>query len=158
MKSFLKFLSRNKLYTAIEAVGLAVSLAFVILIGSYVVQQYQVAHESPEWKRTFVLGNDDFLGLTYWDKEELEMNIPEVQAATHVAMLWQPVIQNGEQPIQGSGIETDADFFSVFPEYRLVEGSLQSRKWPDKQGNNRTSWEVQAKNVYFEKIFITFIR
>ena len=125
MKSFLKFLSRNKLYTAIEAVGLAVSLAFVILIGSYVVQQYQVAHESPEWKRTFVLGNDDFLGLTYWDKEELEMNTPEVQAATHVAMLWQPVIQNGEQPIQGSGIETDADFFSVFPEYRLVEGSLE---------------------------------
>jgi ABC-type transport system, involved in lipoprotein release, permease component len=125
MKSFLKFLSRNKLYTAIEAVGLAVSLAFVILIGSYVVQQYQVAHESPEWKRTFVLGNDDFLGLTYWDKEELEMNIPEVQAATHVAMLWQPVIQNGEQPIQGTGIETDADFFSVFPEYHLREGSLE---------------------------------
>ena len=125
MRSYLKFLSRNKLYTAIEAVGLAVSLAFVILIGSYVVQQYQVAHESPEWKRTFVLGNDDFLGLTYWDKEELEMNIPEVQAATHVAMLWQPVIQNGEQPIQGTGIETDADFFSVFPEYHLREGSLE---------------------------------
>lgn len=37
MKSYLKFLSRNKLYTAIETVGLAVSLAFVILIGSYVV-------------------------------------------------------------------------------------------------------------------------
>ena len=52
MNSYLKFLSRNKLYTAIEAVGLAVSLAFVILIGSYVVQQYEVAHESPEWKRT----------------------------------------------------------------------------------------------------------
>ena len=33
MKSYLKFLSRNKLYTAIEFVGLAVSLAFVILIG-----------------------------------------------------------------------------------------------------------------------------
>ena len=27
MRSFLKFLSRNKLYTAIEAAGLAVSLA-----------------------------------------------------------------------------------------------------------------------------------
>ena len=38
MKSYLKFLSRNKLYTAIEAVALAVSLAFVILIGSSVVQ------------------------------------------------------------------------------------------------------------------------
>ena len=122
MKSYLKFLSRNKLYTAIEAVGLAVSLAFVILIGSYVVQQNEVAHESPKWKRTFVLGSDEFLGLTYWDKEELEMNIPEVEAATHVALLWQPVIQNGEQTIQATGLETDSNFFKVFPEYRFLEG------------------------------------
>ena len=50
----------------------------MILIGSYVVQQYEVAHESPQWKRTFVLGTSEYLGLTYWDKEELEMNIPEV--------------------------------------------------------------------------------
>ena len=124
MKSYLKFLSRNKLYTAIEAVGLAVSLAFVILIGSYVVQQYEVAHESPRWKRTFVLGTNEFLGLTYWDKEELEMSIPEVEAATHMTLLWHPVIQNGDQSILVSGIEADADFFRVFPEYHLLEGSL----------------------------------
>ena len=125
MRSYLKFLSRNKLYTAIEAAGLAVSLAFVILIGSYVVQQYQVAHESPAWKRTFTLGNEEFLGLTYWDKEELEMNIPEVEAATHAALLWQPVVQIGEEVIQVSGMETDADFFRVFPQYRLLEGGLE---------------------------------
>ena len=152
MKSYLKFLSRNKLYTVIEAVGLAVSLAFVILIGSYVVQQYEVAHESPQWKRTFVLGSDEFLGLTYWDKEELEMNIPEVQAATRAALLWQPVIQHGEQPLQASGIEVDADFFQVFPEYYLLEGSLEdfvgkedvlisaslARKIADQVGNDAT--------------------
>ena len=125
MKSYLKFLSRNKLYTAIETVGLAVSLAFVILIGSYVVQQYEMAHESPQWKRTFVLGSDEFLGLTYWDKEELEMNIPEVHAATHVAMLWQPLIRQDDQLLQCSGMEADADFFKVFPEYHLVEGSAE---------------------------------
>ena len=124
MNSYLKFLSRNKLYTAIEAVGLAVSLAFVILIGSYVVQQYEVAHESPQWKRTFVLGSEDFLGLTYWDKEELEMNIPEVEAATHVALMWRPRLQIGDEYVSGSGIEADADFFKVFPEYHLLEGSL----------------------------------
>ena len=124
MKSYLKFLSRNKLYTAIEAVGLSVSLAFVILIGTYVVQQYEVAHESPKWKHTFVLGTNEFLGLTYWDKEELEMNIPEVEAATRAAMLWQPVVREGNEPLQCSGMETDADFFRVFPQYRLVEGGL----------------------------------
>lgn len=31
MKSYLKFLSRNKFFTAVEAVGLVVSLAFVRL-------------------------------------------------------------------------------------------------------------------------------
>lgn len=31
----------------------------------------------------------------------------------------------------------------------VVEGSLQSRKWQDKNGQNRVSWEVQASNVYF---------
>ena len=123
MKSYLKFLSRNKLYTAIEAVGLAVSLAFVILIGSYVVQQYEVAHESPDWKRTFVLGTDESLGLCYWDKEELEMNIPEVEAVTHVAMLWQPVIEVADDSFRGSGMDADAAFFEVFPQYELIEGS-----------------------------------
>ena len=124
MKSYLKFLSRNKLYSAVEAVGLAVSLAFVILIGSFVVQQYQVAHESPEWKRTFVLGSEEFLGLTYWDKEELLMNIPEVEAASTVALLWNPVVKVGQERFQSKGIEADADFFRVFPQYRMVEGNL----------------------------------
>ena len=125
MKSFLKFLSRNKLYTVIEAVGLAVSLAFVILIGTYVVQQYQVAHESPDWKRTFVLGSDQYLGLTYWDKEELEMNIPEVLSVTHACILWKPTIESGNDAFKGTGMEADADFFRVFPEYRVVEGRVE---------------------------------
>lgn len=31
MKSYFKFLSRNKLYTAIEAFGLSIALAFVMI-------------------------------------------------------------------------------------------------------------------------------
>ena len=31
----------------------------------------------------------------------------------------------------------------------VVSGRLQSRKWQDRDGNNRTSWEVIAENVYF---------
>ena len=30
-----------------------------------------------------------------------------------------------------------------------VQGSLQSRKWKDKNGDNRISWEVIAERVYF---------
>jgi len=30
-----------------------------------------------------------------------------------------------------------------------VQGSLQSRKWQDKNGDNRISWDVQANSVWF---------
>ena len=31
----------------------------------------------------------------------------------------------------------------------VVSGRLQSRKWTDKEGNKRVSWEINANNVYF---------
>ncbi len=31
----------------------------------------------------------------------------------------------------------------------VVSGRLQSRKWKDKDDNNRTNWEINADNVYF---------
>lgn len=31
----------------------------------------------------------------------------------------------------------------------IVSGSLQSRKWQDRDGNNRVNWEVNAQSVYF---------
>ena len=37
MKSYLRFLSRNKLYTVIMAVGLSISMAFVLLLANVVI-------------------------------------------------------------------------------------------------------------------------
>ena len=125
MKSYLKFLSRNKLYTVIEAVGLAVSLAFVILIGSYVVQQYQVSHENPDWNRIYVPGTDQIVGLSYWDKEEIEMAIPEVETITRLSMMITSVIEYGGDKIPGVstyGLQVDPEFFEMFPYYRWKEG------------------------------------
>ena len=31
----------------------------------------------------------------------------------------------------------------------IVVGKLQSRKWVDNDGHNRTNWEVQVESVYF---------
>ena len=134
MKSYLKFLSRNKLCTAIEAVGLAVSLAFVILIGSYVVQQFQVAHENPDWARIYAPGTDEFIGLSYWDKEEIEMAIPEVEAASRMSMMTSSVIEYGGEKMpgpQGYGLEVDPEFFDLFPYYAWREGSPDAFRQKD---------------------------
>ena len=31
----------------------------------------------------------------------------------------------------------------------VVSGRLESRKWQDREGNNRTSWEINADHTYF---------
>lgn len=45
-----------------------------------------------------------------------------------------------------------ADFVAKYLEkgrMAIVAGSMQSRKWKDRDGNNRISWEIQVENVYF---------
>ena len=53
------------------------------------------------------------------------MNIPEVEAVTHVALMWRPRLQIGDEYISGSGMEADTSFFNVFPQYRIVEGNIK---------------------------------
>ena len=129
MKSYLKFLSRNKLFTAIEAVGLAVSLAFVILIGSFIVQQHQVARENPDWKRIYGLCTDNNFGIGYLDKEELDLHVPEVELATRFQVQQTSVIEFEGQKV--GGIENirmgiDPEFFEMFSYFRWLEGTPAS--------------------------------
>ena len=131
MKSYLKFLSRNKLYTVIEAVGLAVSLAFVILIGSYVVQQYQMAHENPAWDRIYVPGTDSYAGLSIWDKEEIEMAIPEVETVSRMSLMQSSAFEYGGQMWPGIatwGYEVDPEFFDIYSYMQWREGSPEMFK------------------------------
>ena len=121
MKSYLKFLSRNKLYTAIEAVGLAVSLAFVIIIGSYVWQQYAVTREHPDRERIYVPGLPGAPGLTYGFPEAISA-IPEIES---VASLCTMGLTYGESEVL-YGAAVDRSFFEMFPNYRFVEGSADA--------------------------------
>ena len=47
---------------------------------------------------------------------------------------------------------TTAEFVSKYfhkGNMAVVSGRLQSRKWQDRDGNNRTGWEVLVENIYF---------
>ncbi len=121
MKSYLKFLSRNKLYTAIEAVGLAVSLAFVIIIGSYVWQQYAVTRENPDRERIYVPGTPGLPALTYGFPNAIE-DIPEIESVSRMCnVVVHPVIR-GEQP-EAESVGVEPEFFEICPQFRFVEGS-----------------------------------
>ena len=46
------------------------------------------------------------------------------------------------------GAEFVNKYFSKGKEI-IVQGEMQSRKWTDKEGNNRTSWEIQNAHAEF---------
>ena len=121
MKSYLKFLSRNKLYTAIEFIGLAVSLAFVIIIGSYVWQQFAVTRENPDGDLIYLPGLPDNPGLTY-GFPEVVTEIPEIE---RVAMLCPLGLTYKESEVlYCAGV--NRSFFDLFPNYRFVEGGADA--------------------------------
>ena len=122
MKSYLKFLSRNKLYTAIEASGLIVSLAFVLLTGHYVWKQRQMTRNVPDYQDVYSFyrstnGNSGIgqsWGLAYQAKE----SIPEVEKS---AMFWRALAPE-ENTVEINGSKhhvrefmVGGDFFDIFP-------------------------------------------
>ena len=129
MKSYLKFLSRNKLYTAIEAVGLAVSLAFVIIIGSYVWQQYAVTRENPDRERVYVPGTPGFPALTYGFPDAIG-DIPEIESVSRMCnVVVHPVIRGENTEAESVGVEPE--FFEICPQFRFVEGSADVLSVPN---------------------------
>ena len=121
MKSYLKFLSRNKLYTAIEFVGLAVSLAFVIIIGSYVWQQFSVTRENPNRENIYLPGLPGCPGLTYAFPDVIT-EIPEIETVSRFCEVAPTYGKN--EVLWGAAV--DRQFFDLLPNYRFVEGSADA--------------------------------
>ena len=113
MNSYLKFLSRNKLYTAIEFIGLAVSLAFVIIIGSY--------GENPDRERIYVPGLPMFPALTYGFPDAIG-DIPEIESVSRMCNVVVHPVVGGEQ-IEAESAGVEPAFFEICPEFRFVEGA-----------------------------------
>ena len=122
MKSYLKFLSRNKLYTVIEAVGLIVSLAFVLLTGHFVWQQRQMTRNVPDYKDVYSfywsMHGSSGVGFSWGTALQAKEDIPEVEKA---AMFWKGISEE-ESTIDIDGNKyhvqdcmVGGDFFDIFP-------------------------------------------
>ena len=85
IKSFLKFLSRNKGYTAIDVFGLSVSLMFVILIAVYVERELNIDKQQANYDRIVAIGNEEFLEsgvpVSYWLKSGIRRSRKSVRSS-----------------------------------------------------------------------------
>ena len=113
MKSYLRFLSRNKLYTAIEVIGLSLSLAFVIIIGSYVWNMYTMTWSIPEHKDIYALNGPNY-GEASMEMYENVDKIPEVNEYTiyNFSEIW---VENIQGMLSERMILVGESFFEMFP-------------------------------------------
>ena len=123
MKSYLKFLSRNKLYTAIEAVGLIVSLALVIVIGSSLRDQLTIAKTAPAGKNLYVLGPQSWPYLEYRDMERMSL-LPEIDEVA-AFMPYRSSIKAGEGFAEMPVLVADTRLLSLL-HIDVTKGSLSS--------------------------------
>ena len=113
MKRYLRFLSRNKLYTAIEVIGLSVSLAFVIIIGCYAWDMYTMTWSVPDHEDIYALNGPNF-GEASMEMYENVDKIPEVQEYTayNFSDIW---VEHEEGMFSESMILVGKNFFDMFP-------------------------------------------
>ena len=130
MNSYLKFLSRNKLYTFINIAGLAVSLMFIILMGDYTWRQYSIDRWHKNADRIYLMGNESFFFMWPQEAEDIKNLCPEVEEACCV-MSQSGKIKYGQREVKDGENEngiimlTDPAFFRFF-DFKLLEGDRQT--------------------------------
>ena len=125
IKAFLKFLSNNILYTVIEALGLTVSLAFVIVIGSYAWQQYAAAYENPDYKNIYLIHREYSLGSAYGERDALQGRVPEIEQSARVIPISYE-FSMGAQEVRATAYFIDKEFFELFPYFEIIDGSADA--------------------------------
>ena len=125
MKSYLRFLGRNKLYTAIMAVGLIVSLAFVIIMSCFVWQNMRVNRMYPDADRVYVVGNFGHVWSNFTLGQTIRDNFPEVEEAITVMNRYGKYSVDGVALEKESFMGIDPDFFDMFPT-EFIDGNLES--------------------------------
>lgn len=121
MKTFFKFLQRNKLYTAIEAFGLSVALGFVVLLASYARTEYSVGRTRPAYDSIYAVGYGDCIGMTLGTGEKILNHLPAFTSWTRMGCQFGAHILVGNEYHKVQAVGADADFFQ-FMQMPLLAG------------------------------------
>lgn len=136
INALLKF----RAYTALNVVGLAVSLACVLTIARYIHQENTVNHCFPDYDRIClvksIISNGECSLGGYRSGLEEDPAVEEFTAYTSVSDL---TLVFGKQKVQSRVFSIDSTFFKMFP-YKVLMGSNRIRR-PGDVVITRSFWE-----------------
>lgn len=145
MKSYLKFLSRNKAYTAIDVFGLAISIMFVVLIGCYTWQESHIDKQHKKADRMYYIGLEfdghKTMGGHWYEQYLLKDKFPEIESSTAVVRNSRWLTYEDKQ-IQTECYFVDSTFYDIF-DFKLVQGD--PKKVLDNPSNIVVSEEYARK-------------
>ena len=131
MKSYLRFLSRNKLYTAIITAGLSIAMAFAILLGSYVIDE--TSYDKGVDTGSLYVALLNYTELKTYERKEILANTVGVDMTCSFRQInsdngmtqesFKAVV--GGKPHRVNGIVTEPQFLSIFP-IRFIEGNRET--------------------------------
>ena len=137
MKSYFRFLSRNKLYTLINIAGLVVSLMFVILLGDYTWRQYSIDSWHKNAERIYLTGNGEDFFMWPQAAQEIKEMCPEIEQ-TCCVISQNGRIKYGQREVKEGDKENgiimlaDSTFFHFF-DFELTKGDKRTAlNAPDK--------------------------
>lgn len=149
LKSFLKFLSKNKAYTLIDIFGLSISLMFVILISIFTVQEISVDKFHEHADRIYVLGNENRTSSAIPIAYHLRERYPEIEKVCPVIInnFQGRVLWAGDKKMQANLCFADSSFFNFFS-FGLISGD---RNQVLKDRNSAVISETYARKLFGSK-------
>jgi len=142
MKSYLRFLSRNKLYTAIEVVGLSVALAFVIPIICFYTNIAGISKGHDNYENIYSLSIDRAQTSSPGLGDYLMKRVPEIEKVSS------PILNNQWRDIEESNRKihyVDKEFFYFFPA-KFSVGGLDFLDTPNSIAVSRDFADYLAKS------------
>jgi putative ABC transport system permease protein len=126
LRSYLKFLSRNRLYSLVIVSGFAVSLMFVFLLSVYVKQELSVDgfHENKD--RIYLIvrdeGNSSLISaFSNPVADVVKDKCPEVEAYTRIVTQEVEIEMSNREMLKANTLYADSAFFRIFS-FPLIEG------------------------------------
>ena len=130
MKSYFRFLSRNKLYTFINVAGLVVSLMFIILLGDYAWRQYSIDAWHKNADRICLIGGETSFAMFPDAAAQIRDMCPEIEQkccvmSSRCKIKYHQLEVKDDDKGCGSVLLVDSTFFQFF-DFPLIEGYRQT--------------------------------
>lgn len=128
-RSYFNFLKRNKRYTAINLFGLSLSLAFVILIGHYVLHEISFDTQHPDADRIYIVHAEETPSSAYYLQKYLRDRYPEIESTCAISPSGQCTrdvvrVEAGQNKFMAKVIYADSTFFDFFG-FRILNGNRE---------------------------------